>query len=295
MDAADDRHSPDSITRALARVLSEGSVAALATVVSPPRDETSTHHDDAPATRRDASTPTRTCVGAKILTDEAGARSGTTGDVALDELISAHSKKFLDSRAEARTYRVEEFAPALSDWSGARVMFERVEPEPHVVVCGAGHVGAALARLAAALGYRVTLIDDRADFVAPERFAGVGVRLVAARNWTDPVRAAVGAGRGVSVAVVTRGHNEDEECMRAVLSARPDYVGMIGSRRRTNIVLARLREDGFAEELLREVRAPVGLDIGSVSPGEVALSILAEMVAHRRGGTGRPLSAWRRE
>jgi xanthine dehydrogenase accessory factor len=105
----------------------------------------------------------------------------------------------------------------------------------------------------------------------------------------------VGTGRGVYVAVVTRGHNEDEECMKAVLSARPDYVGMIGSRRRTNIVLGRLRELGIDEEALKEVRAPVGLDIGAVSPEEVALAILAEVVAHRRGGTGAPLSAWRRE
>jgi xanthine dehydrogenase accessory factor len=82
--------------------------------------------------------------------------------------------------------------------------------------------------------------------------------------------------------------------MRAVVAARPDYVGMIGSRRRTNIVLERLRESGVENEILREVRAPVGLDIGAVSPEEVALAVLAEIVASRRGGTGAPLSAWRR-
>jgi xanthine dehydrogenase accessory factor len=124
----------------------------------------------------------------------------------------------------------------------------------------------------------------------------VGLALVeAAGGWARAVRETVGAGRGVSVAVVTRGHNEDEECLRAVLEARPDYAGMIGSRRRTNIVLARLRESGFTDDVLREVRAPVGLDIGAVSPEEVALSILAEIVARRRGGTGAPLSAWRRQ
>ncbi|MBA3243099.1 MAG: XdhC family protein, partial [Acidobacteria bacterium] len=89
--------------------------------------------------------------------------------------------------------------------------------------------------------------------------------------------------------------NEDEECMKAVLAARPRYVGMIGSRRRTNIVLARLRDAGFDEEKLRRVRAPIGLDIGAVSPEEVALSVLAEIISERRGGTGLPLSAWRRE
>jgi len=213
----------------------------------------------------------------------------------LDDALEEHARAFLESRAEARTLRAEEFAPALEAWRGARFLFERVEPEPHLVVCGAGHVGAALARLAHSIGYRVTLVDDRAEFVARARFPEQGIELVAASGWTETLTKVVGTGRGVYVAVVTRGHNEDEECMRAVLDARPDYVGMIGSRRRTNIVLDRLRETGADEELLKEVRAPVGLDIGAVTPEEVALAILAEVVARRRGGTGAPLSAWRRQ
>jgi xanthine dehydrogenase accessory factor len=139
------------------------------------------------------------------------------------------------------------------------------------------------------------LIDDRADFVGRERFPDEAIELVFAGNWTDAVRIGMGFGRGVSVAVVTRGHNEDEECMRAVMSTHPDYVGLIGSKRRTNIVLERLREAGIDEERLREIRAPIGLDIGAVSPQEVALAILAEIVMRRRGGTGLPLSAWRRK
>ena len=268
--------SSTQLTEAVARVLRDGRLAALATVVAAPHGHASK-------------------VGAKILLEEGGGLTGSTGDAALDAAVAEHARSFLSTRAEARTFGVGEFAPALEGWRGARVLFERVEPEPHVVVCGAGHVGASLARLARAVGYRVTLIDDRADFVAPGRFPEGGVKLVAASEWAAPLREAVGKGRGVSVAVVTRGHNEDEECMRAALEARPDYVGMIGSRRRTNIVLERLREAGVAEELLREVRAPVGLDIGAVSPEEVALSILAEIVAHRRGASGSPLSAWRRE
>ena len=273
-DAGDQGYEPQQLIAAVARALDAGAVAALATLVAAPRN-----------------------VGAKLLLEQDGARrTGTTGDAALDAALAAHARAFLDARAEARTFNVEEFAPQLAAWHGARVLFERIEPEPHVVVCGAGHVGAALARLARAIGYRVTLVDDRADFVTRERFPDTGIELVAAQaGWAGAVRGALGAGRGVYVAVVTRGHNEDEECMRAVLAAEPDYVGMIGSRRRTNIVLARLRECGFAAELLRGVRAPVGLDIGAVAPEEVALAILAEMVAARRGGTGAPLSAWRRE
>ena len=233
--------------------------------------------------------------GAKLLVEETGARAGSLGDAELNDVIAAHARKFLASRAEAQTYKTEEFAPELDTWRGARVMFERIEPEPHIVVCGAGHVGASLARLALATGYRVTLIDDRADFVTRERFPEQDIKLVAAvSGWTEAVREATGTGHGVSLAVVTRGHNEDEECLRAALAVELDYIGMIGSKRRTNIVLDRLRETGTSDDLLGKVRAPVGLDIGAVSPEEVALAILAEIVMERRGGTGASLSAWRR-
>ncbi len=265
------------IAEAIARLLEDGAVAVLATLVEAP--------------------PQQQRTGAKLLFNSSGElTTGGTNDAALDTEIARCACLFLNSRVEAQTYNVEEFAPELAEWRGARVLFERIENEPRIVVCGAGHVGASLARLAHAIGYRVTLIDDRADFVARARFPETEIELVAAtEGWTRAVRAAVSNGRGVSVAVVTRGHNEDEECLRAAIAARPDYVGMIGSKRRTNIVLERLRESGIAEEVLREVRAPVGLDIGAVSPEEVALAVLAEIVAARRGGTGAPLSEWRRK
>lgn len=266
-----------TIAERIAHTLDEGRTAILVTLVDAPRESAS-------------------LISNKILIEEDAVHIvGTLGDAALDEGAAAHAAEFRRSRAEARTVRVEEFAPELKEWMTARVLFERVEAEPHVVICGAGHVGAALARLAHQINYRVTLIDDRADFVTRERFPEPEIEIVAAEDWERATRAAIGTGRNVSAAVVTRGHNEDEACMRAVIAARPDYVGMIGSKRRTNIVLARLREYGFDEAQLKEVRAPVGLDIGSVSPEEVALSILAEIVAVRRNGSGASLSAWRRE
>jgi xanthine dehydrogenase accessory factor len=227
------------------------------------------------------------------------------------------------TRDEARAIKLRDFAPdaRLAD---TKILFERVEAEPRLVIAGAGHVGASLARLGASVGYQVTLIDDRAEFVDPEIFAsgmqhaggvrtatgvqhagGVrtatgmqhagGVRTVAAEDWQCAVRDAIGNGRGVSVAIVTRGHKQDEECLRAAIESKPDYVGMIGSKRRTNIVLDKLREEGADENELKKVRAPIGLDIGAVSPEEVALSILAEIVAERRGGASGPLSSWRRK
>jgi xanthine dehydrogenase accessory factor len=260
------------IPQAITRVLRESSTAALATLIEASRG-----------------------VGAKLLVEESGSRTSSLTDAAIDEAVARHAPIFLASRAEAKTFRVEELAEVDAEWRGARVLFERIEPEPHLVICGAGHVGAALARLALALRYRTTLIDDRADFLSRERFPGEEIELVHARQgWTAAVRECVGRGRGVSIAVVTRGHNEDEECMRAAISAAPDYLGLIGSKRRTGIVLERLREAGAEESLLQKVRAPIGLDIGAVSPAEVALAILAEIVSERRGGTGTPLSAWRR-
>jgi xanthine dehydrogenase accessory factor len=83
--------------------------------------------------------------------------------------------------------------------------------------------------------------------------------------------------------------------MRALVTTNPDYVGLIGSKRRTTIVIDRLRNSGANEEQLKDIRAPIGLDIGAVTPEEVALAILAEIVAERRGGKGRPLSKWRRQ
>lgn len=272
---ADEFDGANHLADAIGRVLEDGAVAVLATLVE---------------------VPTSHRAGAKLLINGSGeAATGSTKNAALDEAIARRAAAFLNSRAEAQTFKVEEFAPELTEWLGARVLFERVEGEPRVVVCGAGHVGASLARLAEAVGYRVTLIDDRADFVTRTRFPETGIELVAAtEGWEHAVQTSVGKGRGVYVAVLTRGHNEDEECMRAVCAARPDYVGMIGSRRRTNIVLERLRQSGVGDEILREVRAPIGLDIGAVSPEEVALAVLAEIVAARRGGSGKPLSQWRR-
>jgi xanthine dehydrogenase accessory factor len=256
-------------------VLEEGSRAVLATVLQ----------------------STRLGAGAKILIREDQILTGDIGDQILNPALIAEAAKFIAGRDEARTIRINEIAPHLTDFADSSVLFERIEVEPKLVIAGAGHVGASLARLAALLRYRVTLIDDRAEFVTREMFSSPAekfIELVCNPSWAEAIRDAVGGGGGVAIAIVTRGHKQDEDCLRAALSTNPDYVGMIGSKRRTNIVLDKLREEGFAAEQLQKVRAPIGLDIGAISPEEVALSILAEVVAERRGGRGGSLSVWRR-
>jgi len=273
--SADTLQPNASLNEQIRAVLQKGATAALVTVLE----------------ARDLA------VGAKLLVEQGGERFGDLGVGELNDAAAEQANKFLMTRDEARTSKVAEFAPQLNDLSGSLILFERIETEPRLVIAGAGHVGASLARLAALVGYRVTLIDDRAEFVSRELFSSqrdCEIELITAESWSQAMLEAIGNGRGVSVAIVTRGHKQDEECLRAAASANPDYIGMIGSKRRTNIVLDKLREEGSAEEQLKKVRAPIGLDIGAVSPEEVALAILAEIVAERRGGAGASLSAWRR-
>src|SRR5688572_17848930 len=281
------------VSNAVQQVLESGSRAVIATIVETVADGP--------------------VVGAKLLVRDSGETVGSLGNTELDDAVARHAPAFLQTRDEARAIKLREFAPDAPS-AETKILFERIEAEPRLVIAGAGHVGASLARLGALVGYQVTLIDDRPEFVDPEIFgthasgmqhagdvrtatgmqhAG-GVRTVAAEDWQRAVRDAIGNGRGVSVAIVTRGHKQDEECLRAAIESKPDYVGMIGSKRRTNIVLDKLREEGADENELKKVRAPIGLDIGAVSPEEVALSILAEIIAERRGGEGSSLSRWRR-
>jgi xanthine dehydrogenase accessory factor len=264
--------SSQSITKMIEQLLERGETALLVTRIGGPEH-----------------------VGAKLLILEQGSSVGTLGDAELDSIVVSQAARIRASRDETRMFSLSEFAPEFPSARETLLLFERLQPPPRLVVCGAGHVGASLAKLAAYAGYHTTLIDDRADFLKRERFPENEIDLVVADEWSSAVREAIGNGRGVSVAVVTRGHNEDEQCMQAVVRANPDYVGLIGSKRRTSIVIERLRESGISEEQLQKIRAPIGLDIGAVSPEEVALSIMAEIIAERRGAAGGSLSAWRRK
>ena len=250
--------------RMIEEVLERGEIAVLVTRVTGPQD-----------------------VGAKLLIRENGAVTGSLGDAELESVVVDQARSFLASREETRLFNLSSFDTS--------VLFERLQPAPRLVVCGAGHVGASLAKFAAFAGYQTTLLDDRAEFLVRDRFPEKQIELLVAEDWSSAVRDAVGNGRGVSVAVVTRGHNEDEQCMHAVMRANPDYVGLIGSKRRTSIVIDRLREAGVSDEQLKKIRAPIGLDIGAVTPEEVALSILSEIVAERRGAPGGSFSSWRRQ
>jgi len=202
--------------------------------------------------------------------------------------------KFIVGRDDTRAISLEQIAPQLPHSNEIHLLFERLQPILRLIICGAGHVGAALAKLGAFVGYQIPLIDDRREFLEAALFEGLNIALVLTENWEDDVARAVGNGKGTAVAVVTRGHSEDELCLRSIVNANPDYVGLIGSKRRTAIVINRLRESGASEDFLNQIRAPIGLDIGAVTPEEVALAIISEIVAERHHAAGGPLSSWRR-
>ena len=266
-----DHASSPTIIHVIAQLLDRGAVGVVVTVLRGP------------------------ATGAKLLIDEDNDVIGSLGNSELDALVKTAAEEFLKAHHETRMISVSDFAPHFPLASELLLLFERLQPAPRLVVCGAGHVGAALAKLATFLGYQTTLIDDRAEFLERSRFPEEQIELVVTDDWETAVRDAIGNGRGVSVAVVTRGHNEDERCMQAVVPANPDYAGLIGSKRRTSIVIERLREKGATAEQLKKIHAPIGLDIGAISPEEVALAIIAEIVAVRRDASGGSLSAWRRK
>ena len=179
------------------------------------------------------------------------------------------------ARREATTY-----AFAGVDADGVRRRFELpFAPRPTLVIAGAGHVGQALATLAHACDFDVTVVDDRVDVVSVARFPDAR-RVV---GEIEPSLAALAIDAHAFVVIVTRGHRHDASALAAVVDRGARYVGMIGSNRKVRTILDELAQRGVARERLLAVHAPIGLEIGAISPAEIAVSIVAELIAVRRG------------
>ncbi|MEO1237282.1 MAG: XdhC family protein [Planctomycetota bacterium] len=168
----------------------------------------------------------------------------------------------------------------VEDEAGERVSFEHVvEAPPKLVIAGGGHVGLALANVAGPMGFEVVVVDDRADYASAARFPVA--QTVVGDIATELSRMELDA--SCYVVIVTRGHQHDAEALEAVIRSPARYVGLIGSRRKVHMILKGLREEGVEESFIARVYTPIGLAIGAVTPGEIAVSIAAELVAVRRG------------
>ena len=160
------------------------------------------------------------------------------------------------------------------------VHVDPLEPTPHLYILGAGHVGWQLGRIAADADFRVHVVDDREKFANPERFppsAEVIVEPIPA--WLERAEIPPAA----FVVVVTRGHTHDLDAMRALAGRDVRYLGLIGSRAKVRRIYDMLIDEGVSPDRLARIHAPIGLDIGAVTPAEIAISILAQLIAVRRG------------
>jgi len=167
--------------------------------------------------------------------------------------------------------------PALSQKDG--LLYSPLEPAERLLILGGGHVGLALARAAGALSFRITVADPRPEFSNPLRFpAGVECLCL---PFVEAI-AAFPFGPSASVVIVSPGHLGDLECARAILGRDYRYAGLIGSRRKSRMLLAQLEAEGFPPHKVASLRAPIGLDIAAETPEEIAVSIAAELIAVRR-------------
>lgn len=171
-----------------------------------------------------------------------------------------------------------------------KVFIESVSPGPRLLLVGGGHVSLEIARTAAAVGFRVVVVEERPEFCSPERFPMAAELHLGAD--LDEAMAAAPVDERSFVVIATS--SSDERALRHYITIDTAYTGMLGSRRKVKVVLKKLAEEGVAPERLAAVRAPVGLDIGAETPAEIALSIVAEMLTLKNGRGGAPLSGDRR-
>jgi len=214
------------------------------------------------------------------------ARRTTTGESAAMDGSGTWSPAVPEGAdREAARFALEHGRPVLDAEAG--LFYDPVLPPEKLLVLGGGHVGRAVAALAPALGFAVTVADDRPEFVAPSRFpAGVAAICGAFPELVRdfPFDAAT------YVVIVTRGHLADLESLRAVLGRPWRYAGLIGSRRKVRLLKEQVLADGCDPAKVAAVHAPIGLDIGAETPEELAVSIAGELVAARRGVAAPSLS-----
>ncbi len=210
--------------------------------------------------------------GGRMLIEDDGNRTGTIADL---------SEKNLQ-----RLLKKPSVALVKTVGDGPAVFGEPVRPDDVLYLFGAGHVSTQVAPLAAMVDFRVVVIDDRPDFASRERFPAADEVVVA--PFAD-VFANIGVNRSTYVVILTRGHTHDRDVLAQALKKPGAYIGMIGSRRKRDVIYRSLMEEGVSAKQLEQVHSPIGLDIGAETPEEIAISIVAELIqvrARQRGQAG---------
>jgi xanthine dehydrogenase accessory factor len=263
----------EDVLAALTDALSRGESVALVTIVS-----------------AHGSTPQR--VGARMLVHADGRTVGTIGGGCYEHDAFWKARETLVSRTAQLVHY--ELSDDLAEESGLicggrmDVFIEPVEPSPHLYILGAGHVGYQLGQIAHTVGFKLHVVDDRQKFANRERFPEAAEVVVESLDtW---VRAAAIPATAF-VVVLTRGHRQDFDVLQALAGRELRYVGLIGSRAKVARLTDALLEAGVSPDWLKQLHAPIGFDIGAISPEEIAVAILAELIAVRRGKAGEGQSA----
>jgi xanthine dehydrogenase accessory factor len=250
---------------AVAEALEKGEPAALVTIVS-----------------TTGSTPQR--VGAKMLVFPDGRMVGTIGGGCYENDAFWKAREAITTRKpQLLHYELDDdFAQETGLICGGQmsVYIEPIEPSPELYVIGAGHVGYHLATMAQEVGFQVHVVDDREKFASRERFPkATEVVTEDIPAWLDRNKLPPYA----YVVIVTRGHTNDLDALRALAPRELRYLGLIGSRAKVARITDQLLSEGMPPDVLKQVHAPIGLDIGAVTPQEIAVSILSELVAVKHG------------
>jgi len=180
----------------------------------------------------------------------------------------------------ARRALLEDRSDTVADADGD-VFLRPYNPSVRIILVGAVHIAAPLARMATTAGFDVHVVDPRSVWATEERFPGIHL----VRSWPDQALAELRPDHRTAIVTLTHDAKLDDPALVGAVGTSAFYVGALGSRRTHAKRLARLRDQGVTDRDITRIRAPVGLDIGARTPAEIAVSILAEIVAHLRGGT----------
>ena len=212
-------------------------------------------------------------LGGKLLIRSDGSVVGTLGANNLN--------------SEAIKYGIELMAYGNSKYvrseTGAEYFVEGYTTPPQIILCGGGHVSRAIYTFAVNLGFNLTVIDDREEFANKTRFPLANV--VVAESSAEGFRS-IEINKNTFIVIATRGHRYDHVSLEAALNTSASYIGLLGSKRKTILIYEELLSKGVSIDRIKDVRAPIGLDINARTPEEIAISIMAEILMIRNGGGG---------
>ncbi len=227
--------------------------------------------------------------GAKMLVRDDGSVLGTLGGGCIEaEVIQNAVMAIRDGTPRNSSFELTERQGGLVCGGKILVFIEPVIPEPKLFILGAGHVGKALAEVAAFSGFRVTVTDDREDYANRENIPHADEILV---HDVQDIFAGVFIDNNTYIVIATRGHNHDLVALKASLRTDAKYIGLLGSRRKRALLFKTLAEEGFSQNDVDRVIIPVGLPIHSITPEEIAISIVAQLIEKRRSDASKSLGA----